>query len=490
MAQEDASPIETRLGRDMEPGEFRAALHRAADMVADYLGGVERYSVVPNIAPGDVRAMLPTSAPREPEPIERVFEDYAALIEPNVTHWNHPGFMGYFAISGSGPGIIGETLAAGLNVNTMLWRSGPASTELEEVVCDWLRQWMGLPAEFRGHINDTASMSTVLGLAVARHRLQEYDIRQRGMAGRSDLPAVVVYCSPLAHSSVDKACLLLGIGLSNLYKVEVDEQFRMKPAALRVAIERDIAAGKRPMAIVSSVGTTSATSIDPTPEIAAIAREFGVWLHVDAAYAGSAAICPELRERMPGLELADSLVTNPHKWLAVPVDCSILYVRDLPLLKGAFSHVAEYLRTGDGDVTNLMDLGVQLGRRFRSLKMWFVMRTFGLSGLQAMIREHCRIAVLLDGWVRGDARFEVAAPTTLSLVCFRAVRGATIAEQNAFNERLMGEVNAAGPVLLSHTKLGERYVLRCAIGNIRTEQRHVELVWLLVREAYERLSLR
>lgn len=488
MSDERSRLIEKPSGRDMDPREFRAALHRAADLVADYLEGVERYSVLPKIAPGDIRAMLPPSAPTDPEPIDHVLDDYRTLIEPNVTHWNHPGFMGYFAISGSGPGIIGETLAAGLNVNTMLWRSGPASTELEETVCDWLRQWMGLPPEFRGHINDTASMSTVLGLAVARHKLAEYDIRQRGMAGRSDLPPLVVYSSPLAHSSIDKACLLIGIGLANSQKIDVDEQFRMKPAALRAAIERDITAGRRPMAIVSSVGTTSATSIDPTPEIAAIAREFGIWLHVDAAYAGSAAICPELRSRMPGLERADSLVVNPHKWLGVPVDCSLLYVRDIPLLKGAFSHVAEYLRTPDGDVTNLMDLGVQLGRRFRALKMWFVMRTFGLSGLQAMIREHCRIAAQLDSWVRGDARFEVAAPTTLSLVCFRATRGSTIDEQNAFNERLLAHINAAGPVLLSHTKLGEKYVLRCAIGNIRTEQRHVELMWKLVREAYDRLS--
>lgn len=480
-------PIQSARGRDMSASEFRAAMHRAADMAADYLERVESYPVTPRIGPGDIRRKLPTSAPETGEPIERVFDDYRTLIEPNVTHWNHPGFMGYFAISGSGPGIVGETLAAALNVNAMLWRSGPAPTELEETVCDWLRQWIDLPPEFRGHINDTASMSSTLALAAARQRLREYDIRRLGVAGRADLPPLVVYCSRFAHSSIDKACLLLGIGLENVRKIEVDAAFRMRPDALAAEIERDIAAGRRPMAVVASVGTTSVTSIDPCPAIAEIAQRFGVWLHIDAAYAGAAAICPELRDKMPGLGLGDSIVVNPHKWLAIPVDCSVLFVRDAHILKESFSLVAEYLRTDD-DATNLMDLGVQLGRRFRALKMWFVMRVFGLAGLQAMIRDHCALAAWLSDQIRADARFELAAPTTLSLVCYRALHGATLEQQNRFNERLIAEINAAGPVLLSPTKIGDRQVIRCAIGNIRTQQQHLETVWRLTRETYERFA--
>lgn len=472
---------------DMSTREFRAAAHRVADMLADYLARVEQYPVVPRIQPGHVRELLPVAPPESPEPLDRILDDYRGLIEPNTTHWNHPGFMAYFAISGSGPGILGEALAAGLNVNAMLWRTGPAATELEQRSCDWLRQLMGLPPEFSGHINDTASISSLLALAAARERVGGADIRQRGLAGRSDLPALRVYCSEHAHSSIDKACIALGLGLENCYKVRADAEFRMMPSELAAAVARDRAAGLRPIAVVATVGTTSTTSVDPVPPIAEICRRERLWLHVDAAYAGSAAICPELRALMPGLELADSLVVNPHKWLFVPVDCSVLFVRDEEALRQAFSLVPEYLRTPDAVATNLMDLGVQLGRRFRSLKLWMVMRAFGAEGLRQHIRRHCDLARELAGWVTAEPGFELCAPVPFSTVCFRAVPPRPPVAQDEFNERLLAAVNAAGPVFLSHTKLHERIVLRVAIGNLRTEREHVAVAWALVRECRAKL---
>ncbi|MCW8133131.1 MAG: aminotransferase class I/II-fold pyridoxal phosphate-dependent enzyme [Planctomycetota bacterium] len=472
----------------MPPEEFRAAAHRAADLMADYLQGVGAYDVVPKIAPGAVRAELPASPPEQGEGIDGILADYKRLIEPNVTHWNHPGFLAYFAITGSGPGVLGEALAASLNVNAMLWRTGPAPTELEETVCDWLRQAIGLPPEFAGHINDTASISTMLALAAARHRLPGLQIRERGLAGRRDLAALTVYASDQAHSSVDKAAIALGIGLENVRKVPSDKRFRMDAQALRVALRDDRAAGRLPVAVVATAGTTSTTSVDPLREIAGICAEAGVWLHVDAAYAGSACVCPEFRALLDGLECADSIVTNPHKWLFTPVDCSVLFVRDPKLLREAFSLVPEYLRTSETGATNLMDYGVQLGRRFRSLKLWMVMRYFGLEGLRARIRSHVAMAQVFAARVDAEPGFERCAPAPFSTVCFRAVPEHLRhdpAAQDAFNEKLLAEVNAAGPVFLSHTKLRGRYVLRLTIGNLRTEARHVDAAWELVLKRAE-----
>lgn len=473
---------------DMSPQMFRAAMHQVADMVADYLEGIRRYPVVPKIQPGQVRTALPPAPPELPEPIERILDDYRRFIEPNTTHWNHPGFLAYFAVTGSGPGILGETLAAALNVNAMLWRTGPAPTELEEHACDWLRQLMGLPAEFRGHINDTASISSLLALAAARQRLREYDIRQHGLAGRPDLPPLTVYASEQAHSSIGKAAVVLGIGLDNLRKVPTDEAYRMDPAALDAAVRADRAAGRRPIAVVATVGTTSTTSVDPLPAVADICRREGLWLHVDAAYAGVAAICPELRRLMPGLERADSLVTNPHKWLFVPVDCSVLYVRDPELFRETFSIVPYYLTTTESGVTNLMDYGVQLGRRFRALKLWMVLRAFGAAGLRERIRYHCALAAKFADWVRADQRFELAAPVPFSTVCFRALPPLPAVEPDAFNERLLAEVNAAGPVFLSHTRLRNRFVMRLTVGNLRTTPDDIAAAWHLIHQAYDRAA--
>jgi aromatic-L-amino-acid decarboxylase len=458
-------------------------MHRVADMVADYLEHGSRYPVLPRIRPGEVRAALPPLAPREPEPLEAVLDDYRRLIEPNVTHWNHPGFMAYFGITGSGPGVLGEALAAGLNVNAMLWRTSPAATELEEVVTDWLRQMLCLPAAFRGHINDTASMSSFVALAAARHRLPGLEIRERGMAGRPDLPALVVYCSEQAHSSIDKAVIALGLGLANLRKVPADGAFRMDPVALEAMIAEDRSHGRVPVAVVATAGTTSTTSVDPLRAVAEICRRESAWLHVDAAYGGSAAICPELRTLFDGMEDADSIVVNPHKWLFTPVDCSVLFVRDPAGLRAAFSLVPEYLRTDEEGVTNLMDYGLQLGRRFRALKLWMVIRAFGVSGLRDRIRFHCALAQEFASWVKAEPGFEIVAPVPFSVVCFRLVSGRSGEEQDRVNERVLAEVNAAGPVFLSHTKLGGRLVLRVAIGNLRTTRAHVEKVWELIRRA-------
>jgi aromatic-L-amino-acid/L-tryptophan decarboxylase len=476
------------MSRDLPADEFRSAMHRVADLVADYLEGVGDRPVLPAVRPGEVRRALPASPPEEAEPLDAVLDDYLRVIEPNLTHWNHPGFLAYFANTGSGPGILGETLAAALNVNAMLWRTAPAATELEERVCQWLGRMMELPADFQGHINDTASSSSLVALAAARHRLPGLDVRVRGLAGRPDAPPLTVYASDQAHSSIDKSAIVLGIGQENVRRIASDGDFRMSVPALAEAIAADRAAGKLPMAVVATVGTTSTTSVDPVPAIADLCAREGIWLHVDAAYAGSAAIVPELRALMPGIERGDSLVVNPHKWLFTPVDCSVLFVRDPALLRAAFSLVPEYLRTAeDSEVTNLMDYGFQLGRRFRALKLWMVIRTFGVEGLRERIRLHCALARELADRIAADPHFELAAPAPFSTVCFRARSHSPGETQDRFNERLLARVNAAGPFFLSHTVLGGRYTLRVAIGNLRTEREHLDALWELLGRAHEEL---
>jgi aromatic-L-amino-acid decarboxylase len=468
---------------DIPAAEFRAAMHRAADLAADYLEHVGEYPVLSRAKPGAVRAALPAAPPERAEAMAAILADYQRLIVPNVTHWNHPGFMAYFGITGSGPGIVGETLAAALNVNAMLWRTAPAATELEELVADWMRQLVGLPETFRGHINDTASVSSFLALAVARHRAPGLDIRAKGLAGRPDLPALTVYCSDQAHSSIDKAVIALGLGHDNLRKVPHDAAFRMDAPALEAAVVADRAAGKLPVAVVATAGTTSTTSVDPLPAIAEIAQRERLWLHVDAAYAGSAAVCPEYRTLLTGWERADSIVLNPHKWLFTPVDCSLLFVRDPAELRAAFSLVPEYLRTPETGVTNLMDFGIQLGRRFRALKLWMVIRAFGAEGIRERIRHHCALGREFAAWVHAEPGFEVVAPVPFSTVCFRATPPGTQQRQDAANERILARVNDAGDVFLSHTKLDGRVVLRLTVGNLRTTRAHVERAWALIREA-------
>jgi aromatic-L-amino-acid decarboxylase len=456
-----------------------------ADLVADYLARVGDYPVLPRVSPGEVAAALPASPPEAPEPLAAVLADYQRLIEPNVTHWNHPGFFAYIAISGSLPGILGETLAAALNVNSMLWRTSPAATELEQRACDWVRQMVGLPADFRGHINDTASMGIFLALAAARQRALP-EVRRRGLAG-GDLPALTVYASDQAHSSVDKAAIGLGLGLDQVRRLPSDEAFRLDPQALAAAIAADRAAGLAPLAVVATAGTTSTGAIDPLAEIAAVCRREGLWLHADAAYGGGAAVCPEVRSRLAGIEAADSVIVNPHKWLFVPIDCSVLFLRRPEVLKEAFAVLPEYLKTPEQGVENLMDLGLQLGKRFRALKLWMVIRAFGVEGIRARIRGHLELARRFASWVASEPGFELAAPAPLGIVAFRAVGAGSPEAEDALNEHLLAEVNAAGPVFLSHSRLKGRYVLRVVVGNIRTEEEHVATAWRLIRETAARL---
>ena len=401
---------------------------------------------------------------------------------PGITHWNHPAFFAYFAISSSVPGIIGELLAAGLDVNGMLWKTSPAATELEQVVLDWLRQMLGLEPGWFGIITDTASISTMLALAAAREARPELDVRTRGLAGRSDLPRMRVYCSAHAHSSVDKAAITLGLGHENVVKIPADDAYRMRPGLLAQAIAADRALGYLPLACVATVGTTSTSSVDPVPAIAEICRREQVWLHVDGAYGGSAALVPEMRHVLAGVDSADSLVVNPHKWMFTPVDCSVLYTKHPDILRRAFALVPDYLVTAEqGVAENLMDYGVQLGRRFRSLKLWMVLRAFGADGMAERIRAHCALAREFASWVEAEAGWQVVAPVPFSLVCFRyAPPGADEAELERINARIMDRVNATGEAFLSHTKLDGRYVLRLAIGNLRTERAHVARAWELL----------
>jgi aromatic-L-amino-acid decarboxylase len=455
------------------------------DWIARYLDTPDAHPVVARTKPGEIRAQLPASPPEDGEPLATILEDVRRIIVPGVTHWNHPGFFAYFPTSASVPGILGELLTAGLNVNAMLWKTSPAATELEQLALDWLRQMLGLGAGWDGHINDTASISSLLALAAARESRPELGIRERGMAGRSDLPRLRIYCSEHAHSSIDKAALALGIGLENVVHVGVDETFAMRPDLLARAIAEDREKGFLPLACVATVGTTSTTSIDPVPRIADVCEREQLWLHVDGAYGGIAALVPELRHVLDGADRADSIVVNPHKWMFTPVDCSVLYLKRPEILRRAFSLLPEYLVTREQhEVVNLMDYGVQLGRRFRALKLWMVMRAFGASGLAERLRAHCELARELASWIEVHPEWELMAPVPFSLVCFRHARpGLAPQEQDARTEAILHRVNESGEAYLSHTKLHGRVTLRLAIGNIRTERRHVERAWELLKEA-------
>jgi aromatic-L-amino-acid/L-tryptophan decarboxylase len=464
---------------DMPKEDFRRYGHEIVDWIADYFERMETLPVLSQNAPNDLTNALPKSAPITGESFPQIFEDVEKLILPAVTHWNHPNFHGLFSTSTSSVGIFGDMLSSAFDMKAMLWRTSPASTELEPVVLDWLRQMMNLPDEFHGLIYDTASISTLHAIAMAREKLN-LGIRENGMSGRADLPLLRVYCSEQTHSSIDKAVILLGLGQKSIVKIPVNERFEMDAEKLREAISDDKAAGHLPLCVVATIGTTSTTSVDPVNKIADICERNNIFLHVDAAYAGSAAIVPELQTYFKGWERADSIVTNPHKWLFTPFDLSVLYVKDLDLLKQTFSLVAEYLKVSE-TVTNQMDYGIQLGRRFRSLKLWFVMRYFGRDGLIERIREHCRLARLLASWVDDSPDFEMLAPVPFALCCFRAAPKTT-EDLDALNEKIMNEINASGEAYLSHTKLSGKFTLRLSVGSIRVEERHLRKVWDLLNE--------
>lgn len=453
----------------MSPEEFRRMGHAVVDWLADYQQHPERYPVLSQVKPGEVTDQLPAHGPEQPEGMEAILRDFEQTVVPGLTHWNAPGFMAYFANTASGPGILGEMLAAGLNVNGILWKTAPALTELEQVTLGWLRDWMGLPPSWFGMIHDTASISTLHAIAAARV--------QRVPEGRLTgvWPVLRLYCSEQSHSSVEKGAMALGIGRDNVVKIATDEQFRMCPAALRDAIEADLNDGRVPFCVVATVGTTSTTSIDPVPAIATVAEEFGLWLHIDAAYAGSAAVSAKYHWLLEGAERADSLVTNPHKWLFTPMDLSILYCSKPEVLREAFSLVPEYLRSAqDPRALNYMEYGIALGRRFRALKLWFILRYYGREQIAGMIEEHIRWAQELAREIAQTPGWEVSAPTPMSVVCFRKI--------DADNEALIEHVNAGGEIFLSHTVLNGKYVIRIAIGNMYTKRGHVFRAWELLQQ--------
>jgi aromatic-L-amino-acid decarboxylase len=461
---------------DMDPEAFRREAHRLADWIADYLASSFRFPVLAQVSPGDLKQQLPGEAPADGESFDAIFRDFETIILPGITHWNHPGFFAYFAITASAPGILGEFLSAALNQQAMLWRTSPAATELEEVTLRWLQQLIHLPESFEGVIYDTASISTLHALAAARERAVP-NVRAKGLPGDT----FAIYCSDQAHSSIDKAVILLGLGHDALRRIPSDDEFRMRGDALQSVIDRDRDAGVTPLAVVATVGTTSTTSVDPIRELATVCGRERVWLHVDAAYAGVAAMVPGYERILAGVDAADSLVVNPHKWLFTPFDASVLYCRHMDILRSAFSLVPEYLKTTDpSGAKNLMDTGIQLGRRFRALKLWMILRHFGADGLRARIAEHIRLAQLFASWVDESRDFERMAPAPFSVVCFRARERDGI-DTDSLNERLLDIVNRSGEIFLSHTRLNGAYTLRLAVGNLHTTEQHVRRAWDLLQ---------
>jgi aromatic-L-amino-acid decarboxylase len=472
----------------MNPDEFRRQAHQLVDWMADYFRDVGQLPVAPAVRPGDILRRLPASPPEQGEAFPALFQDFREIILPGMTHWNHPGWFAYFPANNSPPSVLAEMLTATLGAQCMSWATSPAATELEQLTMTWLREMLGLPREFVGVIQDTASTATLVALLSARERATGHAAGQEGLARTA--ARLAVYASREAHSSVDKGVKLAGYGLAGLRRVPVDARFAMRAEALEQLIKADIKAGVVPACVVATVGTTSSTAIDPLPMIADICRRYGAWLHVDAAYAGTAAMVPELRHLFDGVEHADSFVFNPHKWMLVNFDCSAYFVRDRDTLLRTFQVTPEYLRTAhDSEVANFRDWGIQLGRRFRALKLWFVIRSYGVEGLRAMVRTHVALACELARWVEQAPDFHLMAPVQFGLVCFRwRPRGLSEAAADELNRKLLAQVNATRRVHLTHTELDGRFVIRMAVGQRLTEKKHVEEAWRLVREAAAAVS--
>jgi aromatic-L-amino-acid decarboxylase len=457
--------------------DFRRAGHEAVDWIAEYFAHLSDHPALAKVKPGELYDALPRSAPEQGESFETILRDFDRMVMPAVTQWNHPRFFAYFACTGSTPAVLGEMLAAALNTNGLHWKTSPAIAELEQVTLDWLRQWMELGEGWLGVVYDTASVSNMHGIACAREMVAP-EARVNGCQ-----PNLTLYTSEQSHSSIEKGAIAVGVGQSNVRKVPVDSEFRMRPDALAAMAQQDIAAGKRPFCAVATVGTTSTTSIDPVPAIAEIAEKHGMWLHVDAAYAGAAAILPECRSILNGMERAHSLVVNAHKWLLTPIDLSAFYTRRPDILRRAFSLVPEYLHVQDDPrAHNLMDYGVPLGHRFRALKFWFVLRYFGRERIQAMLRSHIQWAQKLAGLVDAHPQFERVAPVPLSVVCFR-YKGS-----DDDNKKILEEVNATGRMFLSHTVLNGKVVIRLAIGNLATRWEDVQEAWEALQAAAKNLK--
>jgi aromatic-L-amino-acid decarboxylase len=463
----------------MKNEDFRRAGHQFVDWIAEYFENVEKYPVLSRVEPGETKKLVPAVPPPRGEAIEAIFRDFEKVVMPGITHWQHPGWFAYFPANNSPASVLGELLTAGLGAQCMIWQTSPAAAELEEVVLDWLRQMIGLPDGFSGVIQDTASTATLCALLSARERATGFESNESGLT----LP-LTVYASEEVHSSADKGVRIAGFGRKNFRRVPADGRFALIPEKLEEILARDKDAGLVPACVIATVGTTSSGAIDPLRPIGEICRKHGVWLHVDAAWAGTAALLPEKRWILDGAELADSLVFNPHKWMVTNFDCSAYFVRDPGTLIRTFEIHPEYLKTGvDAKVKNYRDWGIQLGRRFRALKLWFVVRSYGVEGLQAMVREHIRLAGLVKDWVEADPRFELLAPVDLGLVCFRLNDGRDGAALDELNRRLLERVNAVGPIFLTHTTLREKYAIRFVVGQRTTEERHVRGAWDIVSAA-------
>ena len=470
----------------MDPDEFRERGHAVVDWIADYYKRIESFPVLSQVRPGEIRASLPAQAPQHGEAFETILGDVEKLILPGVTHWQSPNFFAYFSSNASGPSILGELLSSGLGVQGMLWATSPACTELETLVLDWLVPALGLPEQFLstksggGVIQDTASSAILCALLAARERATNFQSNRAGVPGK-----LCAYASTQAHSATEKAMGIAGIGRDNLRLIPTDKNFAMDAQALARAMENDRKAGLRPFFVCATVGTTSSNAVDPVPQIGPICQEFGVWLHVDSAMSGTAALCPEFRYIHDGIEHADSYCFNPHKWMFTNFDCDCFYVADRAALIRTMSILPEYLRnkaTESGAVIDYRDWQIPLGRRFRSLKLWFVMRHYGIEGLQFHIREHVRLAQEFAGWVREDDRFELAAPAPLNLVCFRLKSG------DDANQRLLDALNRSGDLHLTHTRLNDKMTLRLCVGQTNTTERHVQNAWRRIQEEAGKLG--
>lgn len=474
---------------DMPSDEFRKNGHQLVDWIADYLSNIEKYPPLSLVNPGDISKQIPKSPPQKCEEIEKVISDVDKILMEGITHWNHPGFMAYFNSTSSGPGILAEFLTAGLGINGMLWKTSPAFTELERSMMNWFRQMVGLPEKFWGIIYDTASTSSMHAIASAREQL-DLGFREKGMAGRSNVPKLALYYSEHAHSSIEKGAVTLGIGLEGIRKIPVNEKFEMISKELERFVEEDLSNGWKPFCVVATVGTTSTTSVDPVEPIAEICKRHNLWLHIDAAYAGVVAMIPEMKWVTKGWKSADSIVINPHKWMFTPMDLSVYFTSKPDILKRAFSLVPEYLKTKqDDEVENLMDYGIQLGRRFRSLKLWFIIRYFGVDGLAERIKQHIELAKEFAEWIKKENDFELMAPVPFSTICFRVnPKNKTEQQLNELNEDLLDKINSSGKLFLSHTKLNGKFVTRLTIGSIRHERRHIEEAWDLIKECADKLN--
>ncbi|MDY0344853.1 MAG: aminotransferase class I/II-fold pyridoxal phosphate-dependent enzyme [Lentimicrobium sp.] len=464
------------------PAAFRAEAHRMADRMADYFEQIEQYPVKSQLKPDEILSQLPASPPQESESMAQVMADFEKIILPGITHWQNPNFFAFFPANSSYPSVLAEMLTAALGQQGMIWETSPAAAELEERVMEWLKQMCGLPDQWTGVIQDTASASTLAALLTAREKVTGFRVNEEGFLATDKLR---VYCSTETHSSIEKAVKIAGIGRKNLIKIPVDENFAMQSSALRDAIEADLEAGFQPLCVIATIGTTGSTAVDPIREIGEICKKHNIWLHVDAAYSGTALVLPEMRHFADGLELADSYVFNPHKWMFTNFDCSAYFVRDPEMLIRTFEILPEYLKTRTrGQVNDYRDWGVALGRRFRALKLWFVIRNFGVEGIRQKVRLHLELAQWLADKIRQSAEFELLAPVDFSLVCFRYLPSGITDEIriNEINERLLQTLNASGKLYMTHTKLNGKYTLRMVIAQTYVEKYHVENAWRLIRE--------